>query len=234
MSRSHRTSPLAWAIALAAIALAGCAARGRSLREVALEVNATLEPGPTVLLPGDSIQVVFPEQPDYTHTALVRPDGGASFSWIGEQAIGGLAVQEAEARLRAAYTELFPHLQVAVTATLLAPRHVYVMGEVHRPGEFPVTGRLTLIEALGLAGGPLKETALLENTLLVRWSPSERRQHSWRIDAKVDHWGESTPLLLQPHDVVFVPNTPIDDVNIWVDQYIRRMLPFPYIIPPLY
>jgi len=25
--------------------------------------------------------------------------------------------------------------------------------------------------------------------------------------------------------MIFVPNTPIDNVNIWVDQYINRMIP---------
>jgi hypothetical protein len=34
-------------------------------------------------------------------------------------------------------------------------------------------------------------------------------------------------VFLQARDVVFVPNTAIDDVNIWVDQYIRKMIPIP-------
>jgi hypothetical protein len=38
------------------------------------------------------------------------------------------------------------------------------------------------------------------------------------------------PLYLQPYDVVFIPNTPIDEVAIWVDNHIRRMIPVPYVI----
>jgi hypothetical protein len=41
----------------------------------------------------------------------------------------------------------------------------------------------------------------------------------------------SKQILLQANDLIFVPNTPIDDVNIWIDQYIRLMIPFPYLIP---
>ena len=222
------------ALLLALSSLSGCASHGRTLRDLASEVNATLEFGPTIMLPGDVVLVRFPEQADWDHAAVVRPDGGSSFSWIGEQKLGGMPIEAAEEHLRTAYRAVFPNLEVALSTTLLAPRNVYVMGEVHRPGEFGVTGRLTLVEAIGLAGGPLKETARLENTLLVRWSPTELRQHAWRIDAAVEHWADSTPLLLQPHDVIFVPNTPIDDANIWIDQYIRRMIPVPYIVPPLY
>ena len=43
-------------------------------------------------------------------------------------------------------------------------------------------------------------------------------------------WTGSVPLYLQPYDVVFIPNTPIDAVAIWVDNHIRRMIPVPYVI----
>ena len=54
------------------------------------------------------------------------------------------------------------------------------------------------------------------------------------IDAREENWGGAEPLFLQAYDVVWIPNTPIDEVGIWIDNYIRRMIPFPYIVPPLY
>ena len=86
--------------------------------------------------------------------------------------------------------------------------------------------------------GALRGTAEItlaqgSNTLLVRWSPSTGKQLHWTIDARPETWSGSTPLLLQPYDVLYVPNTPVDEVAIWVDNYIRRMIPFPYIIPPV-
>jgi len=32
---------------------------------------------------------------------------------------------------------------------------------------------------------------------------------------------------LMPYDMVYVPKSPIGEVDKWVDQYIRKMLPFP-------
>ena len=108
---------------------------------------------------------------------------------------------------------------------------VYVIGEVVSPGAVPMDSReLHFIEAISKAGGPLKKTALLQDVVLVRHVRNEQRM-MWHIDARIEYWGSQVPIVLQRDDIVFVPNTAIDDVNIWVDQYIRLMIPFPYIFP---
>ena len=91
---------------------------------------------------------------------------------------------------------------------------------------------MTLIDGLARAGGHPKATALLKQVLLVRFMPDSNTWRSWKIDARPDEWGAANQILLQANDFVYVPNTPIDDVNIWIDQYIRLMIPFPYLIPP--
>lgn len=231
-----RSTPLHYPATLLACAAslfqaAGCATHGRPLAEVTPEVNATLDSTPMRIAPGDTLLASFPDKEEWEQSVKVRLDGRASFMAIGEFQVGGLTMPEAETRLRDAYAAVFPQLQVSLGTHSLAPRNIYVMGEVREPGPFPIEGRVSLIEAIGLAGGPLKETALLENTLLVRWVAQESRQQVWNINAGVESWNSSVPLLLQPYDVIFVPNIPIDNVDIWVDQYLRQMIPFPYLIP---
>jgi PAS domain S-box-containing protein len=74
----------------------------------------------------------------------------------------------------------------------------------------------TLLEVIASAGGHRKATANLSNTILVRRVGGDMKQ--WRLDADVYQWGKEPPIWLQPRDIVFVPNTAIDDVNIWVDK----------------
>ena len=110
----------------------------------------------------------------------------------------------------------------------------------HRPWQREMNPRAgsreqALRQALHLTGlsmPPPGRSARLAQLLLVRWSASTGRQLSWVMDATEEHWAGSVPLYLQPYDVVFIPNTPIDDVDIWIDNYIRRVIPFPYIIAP--
>ena len=90
---------------------------------------------------------------------------------------------------------------------------------------------LTLFEAIGAAGGILKRTGNLANTMLIRRVRGTNELRSWSLDASIERWGESPAVFLQARDIVFVPNTAVDDVNIWLDQYIRQMIPIPNILP---
>jgi hypothetical protein len=112
----------------------------------------------------------------------------------------------------------------------LAVQTVSILGEVAEPGaiELETGRRLTLIEAIARAGGHEKETAYLASTVLVRWDPVHQEQLAWTIDARQRWWGKKKTIFLQPYDLVYVPNTPIDDVGIWVDNWIRRLIPIPF------
>jgi polysaccharide export outer membrane protein len=203
------------------------------MSEVTAEINASRVESGIVLGPGDVLSVRFPELSDWNHETTVRPDGKASFLLLDDLRVAGLTIDVLDRFLTEAYR---PH-RVALTLTVMvisqAPRTVTVLGEVRRPGAvaLDLNGHLTLVESLARAGGYIKETALLKRLLLVRWEAQENRQLAWEIDARPDQWAAEVPILLQPFDVVFVPNTPVDDVGIFVDQYIRRMIPFPQVLP---
>lgn len=222
-------------------ALTSCASSGRPIPEIAEEINATLRRVPVTVQPGDVLSLTFDVNTDWNHETEVRPDGRASFFLIDELRVGGLTISAIDELVTQRYrSELQRGEAETVTVDIKSDgggdsspdREVVVMGDVTAPGAVRIgNSRLTLVEAIGKAGGPLKPTALLQYTLLVRYLPEEKAYHAWRIDASVEHWGQGMPIFLQPHDVVFVPNTPIDDANIWVDQWIRRMLPFPFFFP---
>lgn len=218
---------------LLSTSLTSCTSTGKAMPRVAPVINATLESSETVLSPGDVVELTFPEKTDWNQSVKVRPDGHASFAGIDDILVAGLTVPKLGDVLRLAYGRVFTTPPaIAVGVSTLASRNVYVMGEVHEPGQFAVEGRMTLTDAIALAGGYIKPTAALRNVMLVRYSPKENRQHVWNIDARPEQWGKGDPILLQAFDTVLVPNTAIDDVDIWVDQFIRQMIPFPYLVAP--
>ena len=230
---------------VAFFALASCSATGDSIADLASEINATLDTGRVVIAVGDSIGVTFPFKDQWNHEAFVLPDGSASFQLIDAVPVAGLTLADLDTRLTELYNKKRNNqekidLTVAVTTagggagvSAVTGRVVYVIGDVNNPGPVIIAGRsLTLIEAIGAAGGHLKATANLRNVILVRKLADSKELRSWRLDADVYNWGSVPPIFLQPHDIVFVPNTAIDDVDIWVDQYIRRLMPFPYLVRP--
>lgn len=204
---------------------------GRPIGELASEINATLTLGDMVLTPGDVLTVQFPQMPDWSQEGvLVQPDGSASFLSLDDVQVAGMTLALLDEKLTSEYAEILTQPELTVRATETAPRNVIIMGEVTVGGTFPIeAGRMSLIEALGVSQGFIRDTAKLSHTMLVRWIPGENRIRAWKIDASLDHWGAEEAILLQPHDVIFIPAKPIVHVNDWVDRYIRRMIPFPYL-----
>lgn len=216
------------------VVLGSCAApKGPPIPEVAPSINATLAARNAITLsPGDQIEVRFAYAPDWNQTLQVYPDGFTSFLGVDKLAVAGLLPEQLDEQLTAAYKDFLENPALTVVISQLSLRTITVAGEVNTPGavNIPPSNRLTLVEALALAGGHLKETAYLGSTILVRWDAEAQRQLAWTIDARPDQWVFAEPIYLQEHDIVYVPNTPIDDIDIWVDQYMRRLLPFPYLI----
>ncbi len=236
MTLSRPTALLASLALLAPALCGGCAITppGQPLPQIAEEVNATRSGGDQLvaMAPGDRLQVRFDQRSEWNHEVTVRADGQASFQSIGEVQAAGLSIPQLREKLTVLYSQIFQNPVVTVNVMTPAERSVVVTGEVQSPGPIALgTGRLTLVEALARAGGHKTDSARLDNTLLVRWLPQEGRQIAWRIDAGTEHWGNLDPILLQPHDVIFVPNTPVVKVNIWIDRYIRQMIPIPTLIP---
>jgi protein involved in polysaccharide export with SLBB domain len=233
-SRSPLLSVLTSAsVLLPLLSLGACESPGGPpLSEIAATVNATLEPNVIVFGVGDQIDVRFPYAPTWNQTVEVAADGSATFSGIGRLIVAGMSPSTLTQSLREAYSLVIDNPELDVVVKSLASRTIYVMGEVRHPGPLTLSPdrRMTMLEALAAAEGPRKETAYLAQLLLVRWNASTGQQISWVMDASEEYWTGAVPLYLQPYDIVFIPNTPIDDVDIWVDNYIRRIIPFPYVV----
>lgn len=211
---------------------AGCASAGKDLTKAAQQLNATLLEGDVIVAAGDTIDITFPNKPDWDDSILVRPDGMASFPFLDDIVVAGKTLGQLDLHLTRAYESILEIPELSLNVSLWGSRDVIVMGQVTTPGPIPITGpRMTLLEAIGRAGGWDRRTALMKQVVLVRWIPDRNQRQAWKIDARPDRWNDSTPIYLQPFDLVYVPNKPIDKVDIWVDQYIRQLLPFPTLVP---
>lgn len=83
---------------------------------------------------------------------------------------------------------------------------VYVVGELARPGAYQVehNNRLTLLEAIALAGGPTK-IAKMGEARLIRRSPTGREEI--HVDLRKVLYGNGPDMLLTDGDILFVPTS---------------------------
>ena len=226
---SRPTAALAVALALAACSSPG----GPPLPLVAAEINMTRDPVAALAIGiGDTLAVRFENNPTWDQDVIVAPDGSASFLGIDRVEAAGHRTEELDRALTERYSELLglgDTVSLSVNLTERAPRTISVLGEVQDPGVYPLPadGHVTILDALALGGGFVRSRAYLGSVVLLRWDADQGRQLSWTVDMREEHWSGPAPVFLQAHDLVYVPNTAIDDVNIWVDKYIRQLIPYP-------
>ncbi|KQC29328.1 polysaccharide biosynthesis/export family protein [Flagellimonas eckloniae] len=104
---------------------------------------------------------IKPEQVDY----LVDKDGDIDFPVIGKVRVLGLSPEEVRVLLR---EKLKDYLKDPIINIRLKNFSVTILGEVNRPGTYPVNGeRITILEAIGLAGD-LTIKGMRENVMVIR------------------------------------------------------------------
>lgn len=226
----HHTLPLAGL----ALLLASCTSlpEGQPVEVLATEVNATLGLAGMPLTPGEELAVRFRRSTEWDQPlVLVRADGRATFLGLGELEVAGRTVDEVRRDLVAGYDALgiLEAKQLSLTLVKPAQRRISVLGEVRNPGTYPLPdGAIGILEGLAMAGGYVRDTALLGHALLVRWVPDERNVRSWRVDLSTGQFAGKETILLQAHDVLFIPPKAVVHVNDWIDRYIRRNLWLPF------
>jgi polysaccharide export outer membrane protein len=84
---------------------------------------------------------------------------------------------------------------------------VYVMGQVMKPGGFPLDSHeeITVLQALSMAGG-FDKTAQASNSKLLRvGSGSERKEVPVDLRKILD--GKTPDVAMLPNDILFIPNS---------------------------
>jgi polysaccharide export outer membrane protein len=105
------------------------------------------------LHPGDMLQIVVWKETDLQSEVLIRPDGGMSFPLAGELQAAGHTVEELTKTLEERIRKYVPDAVVTVAVKSVGGNMVYVIGKVNKPGVFPLTGPIDVMQALSLAGG---------------------------------------------------------------------------------
>jgi polysaccharide biosynthesis/export protein len=114
------------------------------------------------LSPNDLMEVEIFEMDNLKRTVRVNAAGAISLPLIGHLVVGGLTPQEAEQLIAARYSEKYlQNPQVSIFIKEFTTDRITIEGAVGHPGIFPLTGRLTLLRALAMAGGfgPIADTA---------------------------------------------------------------------------
>lgn len=135
--------------------------------------------GREVLGPGDSVRITVFQNPDLTAETRISDRGSIVFPLIGEVKLSGLTVAEAGSRIadQLKRGNFIVNPQVTVAVIQVRSRLVYVLGEVTRPGTYPLEENGTrLTDILTLAGGVSAAGGNTVTVVLTRGGKTEKRE----------------------------------------------------------
>lgn len=105
---------------------------------------------------GDAIRIVVFQNPDLTLDTRVSESGSITYPLIGAVDIGGLSLEAAEKRIAAGLKDggFVQKPQVNIALMQVRGNQVSVLGQVNRPGRFPLeTANNRVSDVLAMAGG---------------------------------------------------------------------------------
>jgi polysaccharide export outer membrane protein len=154
--------------------------------------------------PGDVLEISVWNEKELQSDALVRPDGGLSFPLAGEQPAAGHTVEEVRQAISEKLQKYIPDALVTVSLKGLGGNRIYVVGKVARPGEFPFSRPLDVMQALSLAGGGTP-FADLNEILILRRENGKQVSIRFRYEDVARGRQLKQNILLQSGDTVVVP-----------------------------
>ncbi|MES3020118.1 MAG: polysaccharide export protein EpsE [Pseudomonadota bacterium] len=126
------------------------------LAALALALTAGPAAAAEVLLgPGDVLKLSVYGNPDLALETRVSETGTITFPLLGQVSIGGLPVATAEKRIGSLLEKggYLRRAQVNIIVSQLQSQQVGVLGQVNRPGRYPIESRRSLMDLLAMAGG---------------------------------------------------------------------------------
>lgn len=167
----------------------------------------TVSTGKQELGPGDIIEIRVTDQDELTGEYEVGEAGSIRFPWIEDVEVAGRTKAEIAEIIETKLADgWLRQPQVSVRVMTRQNREVSVLGQVNEPGSYPFKERLTLVQAISLAGG-LNPLAQAKKVKLIRDSDGTRQTYEVDVRRILESKREDLPL--QPGDVVFVPEAPI-------------------------
>jgi polysaccharide biosynthesis/export protein len=148
----------------------------------------------------DTLEISVWKEPQLATTAPVRPDGNITVPLAGEVKAAGRTAKELEVELAKRFSERINSPTVSVVVKEINSSRVFVLGEVAKPGVYPMRGAMTVVQALALAGG-LTEFADKGDIVILRRADTGQQRLKLDLDDAIG----SAAIELAPGDTVVVP-----------------------------
>ncbi len=162
-------------------------------------INATYEIGP-----GDILGVNVWREPEISQKLTVRPDGMISLPLVGDILATGQTPEDLAQLITERLKTYLNSPHVTVIVAEVRSKWFVVIGEVAKPGKYPLTRPTTVLEALSEAGG-FKEFAKTSKIYLLHQMNGKTVRVPFHYDKVVKGQNLSENIKVNHGDTIVVP-----------------------------
>ncbi|HTV65701.1 MAG TPA: polysaccharide biosynthesis/export family protein [Bryocella sp.] len=154
---------------------------------------------------GDVLDVNVWKESELSKAVGVRPDGMITLPLVGEIRAVGLTPDQLRDQITAALDKVLSDPVVTVAVVAVNSLSYNVMGNVGKPGYYPLTHPITILDAIALCGG-FRDFAK-QNKIYVLRADANGKQEKIFFNYKQVIRGQKMAqnILLQPNDTLVVP-----------------------------
>lgn len=157
-----------------------------------------------VIGPEDVLDINVWKEPELTRAVPVRPDGKISLPLLNDVQAAGLTPRQLGVLITESLRKYLTEPQVTVIVTQINSRRIYLLGEVSKPGAYPLLPNMTVLQALSSAGG-FTNFANTKKIYVMRTENGKPVKYPFNYKEVLAGKRPEDNIFLRPADTIVVP-----------------------------
>jgi polysaccharide biosynthesis/export protein len=161
-------------------------------------------PDDYVIGPDDVLTVTFWRDEAMSGEVVVRPDGKIALPLLNDVQAAGLTPEQLRDALVASAKQFVADPNATVVVKQINSRKVFITGMVERPGSYPLTSTMNVMQLIALAGG-LKEFSKPQDIVVMRSDNGQQVAYPFNYKEILKGRRLHQNIDLKPGDTVVIP-----------------------------
>ena len=153
----------------------------------------------------DVLAVNVWKEPDISRSVPVRSDGMISLPLAGELQASGQTPHQLELAIAGKLKSYISEPEVTVIVQEIRSQKFNILGQIARPGSYPLSNASTVLDAIALAGG-FRDFAKQKNIYILRQNPDGGQSRlPFNYKEVIKGKDSAQNIKLQPRDTIVIP-----------------------------
>ena len=173
-------------------------------QSASVATTGVVPPPGYVIGPEDVLSILFWREKNLSSEVVVRPDGRISLPLLNDVTAAGLTADELREKVMTEANKFVEDATATVVVKQINSRKVFITGNVTKPGLYPLTGPLNVLQLIAIAGG-LLEFADGEEIRVMRIENGDPVAKPFNYKSVSEGKNLRQNIELKPGDTVVVP-----------------------------